>query len=202
MEHIGTESEQPILNIVGEKVALGPLRHELLPLYLRWVNDFEVAQYIVAVGRPTTAEAEEAWYQTQSTDRSGVHFTIYERPALRPIGNVALHNIDHQHRIATFGIMIGERDSWNKGYGTEATRLILHYGFTSLGLHNIMLQVWSFNHRAMRAYQKAGFREIGRRREVRWVNGAFHDDVYMECLSTEFNASGLPSLGGVQEPIG
>ncbi len=95
-------------------------------------------------------------------------------------------NINHFHRTAEFGIMIGEKECWGKGYGTEATRLVLDYGFSSLGLHNIMLRAFSFNERALRAYRRAGFREFGRRREAIRLGGQAYDDVQMDCLATEF----------------
>lgn len=72
-------------------------------------------------------------------------FTIYERETLRPIGNTALHGIDHRNRSASFGIMIGEPDCRGRDYGMETTRLMLDYAFTALGQHNIMLTVFEFN---------------------------------------------------------
>ena len=72
---------------------------------------------------------------------------------------------------AKFGILIGEKDCWGKGYGTETALLMLDYGFTGLGLHNIMLRTDSFNERGVGAYLRAGFREIGRRREAVRVAG-------------------------------
>src|SRR5438132_490708 len=110
---------EPILNIVGEKVALGPRRRELLPLYQRWINDFGVARSLAAGLRPISWEEEEAWYDGSAANQREVVFTIYERPSLRPVGNTGLHRIDHFHRTAEFGIMIGEKDVWGRGYGTE-----------------------------------------------------------------------------------
>ncbi len=79
-------------------------------------------------------------------------------------------------------------DTRGKGYGTESTRLMLDYGFNALGLHNIMLEVYSNNERGIHAYRRAGFREIGRRREVFERGGRLHDVVYMDCLATEFES--------------
>jgi RimJ/RimL family protein N-acetyltransferase len=90
--------------------------------------------------------------------------------------------------------LVGEKDCWNKGYGTETTTLMLDYGFTALGLHNIMLRVFSYNERARRAYLRAGFKEIGRRREARRLAGRAYDVVYMDCLATEFEGSTLKHL--------
>jgi diamine N-acetyltransferase len=87
--------------------------------------------------------------------------------------------------------MIGERDFHGKGFGTETTQLVLDYAFTILGLHNVLLKVFDYNQAGINAYKKAGFKEIGRRREVKYLNGKLWDDVYMDCLSTEFTSNVL-----------
>lgn len=189
-----TPTEPPLLNIVGEKVALGPRRRELLPLYLKWINDFEVARTLAAHMRPTTLESEEKWWEGTSANSQLAGFTIYETETLRPIGNTDLGDLNHFHRTAVFGLMIGEKDCWGKGYGTETTRLMLDYGFTILGLHNIMLEVYGYNERAIRAYRRAGFKEIGRRRESLRLGGNTYDMILMDCLATEFESTVMHRL--------
>jgi RimJ/RimL family protein N-acetyltransferase len=186
MTEIHPDAGSPILNILGEKVALGPRRRDLLPLYLQWINDFEVTRTLAAHLRPMTTVAEEKWWETTATDPNVVGFTIYELSTMRPIGNTDLADLNHFHRTATFGLMIGEKECWGKGYGTETTRLMLDYGFTGLGLHNIMLEVYGYNERAIRTYTRAGFKEIGRRREALRLAGQPYDLILMDCLATEF----------------
>jgi diamine N-acetyltransferase len=185
-------NDQAVLNIVGEKVALGPHRRDLLSLYQRWINDFEVTRTLAAGLRPMTFEAEEAWYDRVVKSERDVVFTIYEKTSMRPIGSTGLHAVDHPTRTAEFGMMLGEKDCWGKGYGTEVTMLMLDYAFTGLGLHNVMLRVHSHNERAIRAYKRAGYREIGRRREAHRLGGRAYDVVYMDCLVTDFES---PVLG-------
>ena len=194
MESAPIPDEQPIINFAGEKVALGPYRRDLLPLYQRWMNDFEVTRSLAVGWRPLTWEAEEAWYEGASKNEREVGFTIYERATGRPIGNTGLHNVDHFHRTAGFGIVIGEKDCWGKGYGTEATTLVLDYAFTALGLHSVMLSVYGFNERGIRAYTRAGFRLIGRWREAHRQGGRAHDVVLMDCLASEFQSPVLHRL--------
>lgn len=176
----------PIINIRGERVALGPIRRDLLPLYQRWINDWEVTRTLGLQVRPMTWEAEEAWYNAAAG--AVVTFQVYERETMRPIGTSSLHDIDHQHATATFGILIGEKDCWGKGYGTETARLLLDYGFNALGLHNIMLQVYSNNERGIRAYTRAGYKEIGRRRQALRRAGQALDIILMDCLASEFES--------------
>jgi len=182
------DNRGPILNIEGDLVALGPLRRDLLSLYQRWINDLDTTRTLDLPPRPMTMEKELDWYDRQSKTEDDVPFTIYERETLRPIGNTGLHGVDHRNRSATFGILIGEPECRGKGYGTEATRLMLDYAFTALGLHNVMLTVFEFNPAGIRAYEKAGFKAIGRRRKCRMMGGKLWDEVHMDCLSSEFES--------------
>ncbi len=178
--------DQPLINITGDRIALGPLRKDLVPTYARWMNDFEVIGTLGARLRPMPLAAEESWYDSIVAAGSEIYFTIYDRETLQPIGNTGLHQVDDHHRTAEFGIVIGEKAYWNRGYGTETARRMLEYGFGLVGLRNIWLSVYSYNHRAIRAYRRAGFHEIGRRREARYYNGEWHDIVLMDCLAGEF----------------
>lgn len=182
-------NEKPLINTVGEKVALGPIHRGVVSLLNKWENDFAVGFLGSDRLQPVAKETTEAQIDSllKGKRRNYIFFMIYEYPALRPIGLAELRHIDHKNRTAEFGIMIGEKDCWDKGYGTEATRLVLDYGFTVECLHNIMLGTNSYNERAIRAYTRAGFRIIGRRREaLRWGNNLY-DGIIMDCLSTEFD---------------
>jgi RimJ/RimL family protein N-acetyltransferase len=189
--------QDPILSIVGERVALGPLERAHLPHYLRWINDFPTLRSLAIPPGPMTLEQEAGWFERAATGDMGITFTIYALPDNRPIGNTMLRDIDHRHRTAEFAIMIGEASERGKGYGTEATRLMLDYAFTALGLNNVMLSVYAFNLAGKRAYEKAGFRECGRRRQARWMGGTLWDVIYMECLASEFSS---PVLGRIFVP--
>ena len=195
MSNLSGEAAEVLINIQGEKVVLGPLRRELLPLYQRWVNDFEVVRTLGAIPmRPLSFEQEESWYHGTIGDARETSFTIYERATMRPIGTTGLREINHQHGTATWGILIGEKDCWNKGYGTETARLMLDYAFTALSLTNVLLTVYSYNTRGIRAYLRAGYKEIGRRRGARRFAGGVYDEVYMDCIASEFESLVLRSL--------
>lgn len=179
------------LNFQGEYVALGPLRRDLVPLYQKWDSDFLVNRTTASL-RPLTLEAEAEAYDRYSNDPNYALFTIYERSTKRPIGKTYLSGI--HDRTAEFGIVIGESDCQGKGYGTETTRLMLDYAFTVLGLQNVMLIVYEYNAAGIRAYQKAGFREFGRRRQSKWMNGRFWDAIYMDCIASEFESPVLKKM--------
>ncbi len=186
--------EQPIVTIEGERVALGPLRRDLLPLYQRWMNDPAVLRTLGETLRPLLLEDEQQWYERSVGATNDVVFQIYVRAGWRPIGTTAVVGIDQRHGVANFGIMVGEKDCWDRGYGTEATRLVLDYAFTVLGLHNVMLAVHDFNHRGVRAYEKAGFKIIGHRRQAQRLGHERHDTIFMDALATEFESPVLRRL--------
>ncbi len=190
------DGQQPIINIVGERVALGPLRRDLLPLYQTWSNDFEVTRFLDHI-RPVSFEAEQDWYGRVIKKKDESPFTIYEKPRLRPIrpiGIAGLDEIDDANRNAEFYIMIGDKESWGKGYGTEVARLMLDYGFTCLGLRNINLWANAANERGIRAYRRAGFRVAGQLRQFKRLGGQAYDYILMDCLATEFQGGTLNYL--------
>ena len=101
------------------------------------------------------------------------------------VGMTCFWGIDLHNRRAHLGLGIGEEHR-GRGIGTDATRVMLHYGFVDRGLHRVQLEVLATNAAALRVYEKAGFREDGRMREAAWVRGGFVDEVYMSVLATEF----------------
>lgn len=185
----------PVLVIRGDKIALGPLGRDLLPLYQSWMNNPRVVATLGQPVQPVTAEAEVQWFDKASTDQEHqISFTIYELSTLRPIGNTSLFQIDFRHRCAEYGIVIGEVDCWDRGFGTETTRIMLDYGFNALNLQNILLRVYDYNPRGVRAYTRAGFKKIGVRRQAHWLAGRAHDVILMDCIASEFGPSKLAEL--------
>ncbi len=194
--------DQPIVNILGNLVALGPIRRDLIPLYQRWINQFDMLRTLAVPPLPMTLDAETSWFDAMAESTATVMFTIYEREGWQPVGNVSLADIDFRNGTAVFGIAIGEASARGKGYGTEATMLALDYAFTALGLHNVMLTVFEYNVAGIRTYQKVGFREMGRRRQGRFMGGRFWDEIYMDCLSSEFESPVLAKIFAPDEPKG
>ena len=182
MAEAGT-STQPVVNIVGEQVALGPLRRDLVPLYGRWVNDFDTQRTLGDVPRPRTTEEMAALYERGTTAPDGAQFTIYERATWRPIGIAELQGIDYRDWTATLVLFIGPPECRGRGYGTETVRLMRDYAFDALGLHSLALTVFAYSRAGLRAYERAGFRECGRRREAHLMGGRLWDEVQMECLA-------------------
>ena len=174
--------------LVGERIYLSPMNMEDAEIFTKWMNDFNVSDYTGRSSRLMTVEGENAWLSS-ALNSSEPLFSIVKLENDELIGNTGLMKIDSTRRTATLGIMIGEDENRSKGYGTEALRLLLDYGFNYLNLNNIMLEVFEFNERAINAYKKAGFKEIGRRRKAYFLNGKYYDEVYMDILAEEFTES-------------
>jgi diamine N-acetyltransferase len=182
--------DAPDYVLEGERVALGPLRKDLADRYRRWVHDLDVRSGILTVGI-YALEAEETWVEETIAQCGGVApeiaaFTVYDRSDGAPIGTTSLMRIDWRMSRSEFGIALGERRG--KGLGTEATRLTLDWAFNMLGLHNVMLTVLPTNTAAVRAYEKAGLRRIGVRRDALSVMGRRGDELLMDAVAGEFES--------------
>lgn len=184
------QGEKPVLNISGNKVALGPLQKSMLPSFVHWENDFTVSSMSGDPLRPISRERIEERFERRLKEAGSwfIEFAIYERASMQVIGSAELRNIDKAHRTAEYGIIIGDKSCWGKGYGTETTILMLDYAFTVLGLHNVLLSTFSYNERAVRAYTRAGFRVMGRQREAARLGDQVYDMIFMDCLATEFRS--------------
>jgi diamine N-acetyltransferase len=185
--------EEPDFIVVGEKVALGPLRKDLAATYARWMNQLEVRRGLDQLG-VETPQSLEKWVDENITagaerEPKAVEFTIYDRSDSTAIGTVGLFGISHSHGIAEMGIAIGERRG--QGLGTEATRLALDFAFQILHLRNVMLEVLEWNVAGLKAYERAGFRRIGIRRRARMSRGKATNSVLMDAVPGDFGASVL-----------
>ena len=153
----------------GNHVILRPVRRADISYFLKWFNDPEVIQYL-GLYLPMTEMAEEKYIEELGTTRARTDtpfvIEVIEGGSTRPIGNCGLNGINPKDHSATFGIAIGEKDCWSKGYGTEATRLLINYGFQQLNLHRISSSALAFNERSIRLHKKVGFREEGRLRHA------------------------------------
>jgi diamine N-acetyltransferase len=186
-------SDHPIVMIRGEKVGLGPIRRDLIATYQRWFNELQVIRTLDLPIRPVTFEDESSWFERAATGAT-IFFTIYELATMRPIGNLDLRNIDYYHGTAASGIAIGEVDTWGKGYGSEATRLMLAYAFDVLGLYNVQLAVYTSNLRGLRAYERAGFKRSGIRRGAIRVGRERYDIIYMDATAGDVQPGELHAI--------
>jgi RimJ/RimL family protein N-acetyltransferase len=195
-----TAGSEPIINIRGEKVGLGPLDASMVPEFTRWINDFATLRTLGMEPRPMTAAEEERWYQRVTAAEDVIFFAIYDLADTTLVGSTNLHGIDRRHQTCELGIAILDPARRGKGLGTEAVRLITDYAIHALDMHNVQLSVLAFNEAGIRAYTKAGFREYGRRREAIAHNRQRWDLVYMDVLASEWESPVMQQMMEPDEP--
>lgn len=172
----------------GDLVRLAQISRDNLPAYKRWMRDYEVQHFLARIPTPITDEAEEAWFESVAKGTDDYIFAIRTLDDDTLIGNCGLHGIDVKNRLAEFGIVIGEKAYWGRGYGTDAARVILHFAFDELNLNRVELDVYDFNPRAIRSYEKVGFVHEVTRREALFRGGEYHDVHRMGILQNEWLA--------------
>ena len=170
--------------LLGDRIYLSPRNSEDVELFTEWLNDFEITDYTGRSGMLTTLAGEKKYLEENSSPEAT--FVIVTIEDNKMIGTVSLEDINNINRTATLGIFIGDQDYRDKGYGTEAIKLILEYGFKYMNLNNIKLDLMAFNIRALKCYEKCGFKEYGRRRKCKFVNGKYYDSISMDILAEEF----------------
>jgi len=179
------EKSDEIVFLKGKHVSLRPIEKEHIKYFLRWFNDQEVAHYIT-VFLPMTKGEEEKWVEELTNKKHTDITLLIVAENNTPIGNLGLHRIDARNRTATLGITIGDKNYWGRGYGSEAIELLLSYAFNTLNLRKVCLSVIDFNERAIRCYEKCGFRVEGRLREQLFRNGEYRDEVMMAIFERDW----------------
>jgi RimJ/RimL family protein N-acetyltransferase len=154
-----------------------------------WVNDFEVKQYINS-RYPWSREGEEEWLRgaTRRTGYDHLNLAIDTLAEDRHIGTLALTDVYAEERFACLGIMIGDRDYWSRGFGTDAILTILRFAFDEMNLNRVWLEVNDDNTRAISCYRKCGFIEEARLRQDGFAFGGYRDSLIMGILASEFRS--------------
>lgn len=181
--------DRPEPLIHGGRVWLRPSERSDLSTFVRWFNDAGITRYLSARD-PMSLAGEERWFEGMLArqGKDAYHFVICLRKDDRPIGTTGFFAIDHVDGNAAVGIMIGEPDLLGQGLGTDALRALLDFGFGELRLERIWLEVYDFNARARRSYEKCGFVLEGTLRRAVYRRGEYHDVHLMAILREEWAA--------------
>ncbi len=174
--------------LVGETVVLRRHQPENLDAFRRWYSDAEVARLTRYRDGPMRPDEIDRFFTARVLGIDSLTLAVHLRAKNRLIGSCAFSQLDAENGSALFHITIGEKDLWGRGYGTEATRLMLDHAFSTMGLHRVSLAVFAFNERAIRSYEKVGFVVEGRAREAIFRDGRFWDEISMSMLASEWRA--------------
>jgi [ribosomal protein S5]-alanine N-acetyltransferase len=172
--------------LIGPNVYLRPLEREDAPVLVPWFNDPDVSRTLLR-HRPQTLRDEEAFLDKVTQSEHDVALALVVRATDRLIGVTGLHQIDFKNRHCSFGIVIGEKAEWGKGYGTEATTLLVKHAFETLNLNRVWLHVYEYNDRGRRSYEKVGFRQEGVLRQDCYREGRYWDTIVMAILREDWD---------------
>ncbi|MEU2713485.1 GNAT family protein [Streptomyces sp. NPDC007205] len=175
--------------LTGRKTVLRPFAEADADIMWEIIADPEVIRFTFEPSTELTRERLQSWYGSRATAPDRLDLAVTDPETGEVLGEVVLYDYDPAARNCTFRTLIGPRGR-GRGIGTEATRLIVGYGFEQLGLHRVQLDVYGHNARARRVYEKAGFVVEGVRREVQQRDGAWADEVIMSILDREWAALG------------
>lgn len=175
--------------IESGKVMIRPVERYDLDLVQKWYNDDEV-MYWGSGARPDMMVSmdflEEVWFPESFTDYS-VRMMI-ETTERIPIGIIGFRNLNQQERRCRMLIFIGEKEYLGRGFGTDAIKGFLSFLFKRWNLNRVEADTWDGNQRAVEAYKKCGFKEEGKLRKARYVDGEYKDEIILGILKEEFES--------------
>ena len=170
--------------IPGEKIYLSPINEDDYEKYCIWLNDAFIGSFADTVSKSFTIESQKNSLRQMARD--GNAFAIIVRDTDEMIGDCTVVNIDNISRTAELGILIGNKENWNKGYGSEALGLLTKYVFEVLNLNSVMGRIFSFNVGSIKICEKNGYTQCGLRHEAYYYNGKYYDEIYMELLRSTY----------------
>lgn len=169
----------------GEKVCLRAYREEDIPKATAFVNDEELKKLLVTnIPFPMTLWEEEEWIKSQKSNQDGSYnFAIEDIETKKYIGGCGIQEVNWLSRVATVGIMIGDKEYWGKGYGTDAMKVLMNFIFNKMNIRKIRLSTFSFNMRARKSYEKCGFEVEGILKDEIFKDGKYYDEIIMSFFN-------------------
>lgn len=178
------EQTTDVVFLKSKRVVLRPVMREDVPLLIKWINDPDVRKYLSAY-MPMMEADEDEWFENLHKRKPGdIILTIVVDG--KAIGTMGIHKIDTRNRTAETGALIGEKEYWGKGYGSEAKMLLLNYAFNTLNLRRIGSSLFEFNERSYKYSLKCGYKEEGRRRKRYFVDGKYWDEILLAVFREDW----------------
>ena len=179
-------ADKPTLE--GELVLLRPVGAADVPGLIEMLKDPEAMRLTASRHIVADPEAAADWYTTRAEHDDRIDLAVIERASGEYVGEVVLNELDRDNRSCGFRIcLIGPR-AFGRGLGTEATQLVLAHAFDTVGVNRVELEVYDFNPRARRVYEKAGFVHEGTKRQALNWDGEWVDAHLMAILASDWSA--------------
>lgn len=176
--------ENSVVFLVGKIVNLRPLSKNDVSDMTRWINDPEIRE-LVSFVFPKTEKQEEEWVNKLGSDEKNIVLGI-ETKDHKFIGLMGLHEINWISRTCTTGAVIGEKEYWGKGYGTDAKMQVLNYAFNTLNFHKVCSSVIVYNKRSLHYSLHCGYKIEGRRKRQHFKNGKYWDLIELGLFKDEW----------------
>jgi len=145
------------MKLEGDRIYLQPVSVENADVFMKWINDPEINKYMVGIKPPKTVEEEIEWIKKIQNDPNEEVWSIFIKENDKLIGNVGFHELNNPKNNIRIGIVIGEKDEWGKGYGTEVFKIATKYLKEQKGAKKINLTCHVNNIGAHKVYKKSGF---------------------------------------------
>lgn len=178
---------KPVKYLEGRRLYLRPPEMADEATLRRWYSD-ELTRMNLELYGPITEASERRYIENNASDDRHASFMVVLNKGDRPIGNVSYRNVRWKDRTAEFAIAIAESAERGRGYGAEASLLILRFLFQTMNLNRVQLGVWDFNETAIRLYERIGFVREGSQRQHGFVNGRYVDHHIYGMLADEYRA--------------
>lgn len=178
--------EERIVFRQGKEVYLRPVIEIDLPKLTVHINDEETNLFLVLV-YPLSPGQEREWYDKMQTDKTKITFAIVENGTDELVGTIGMHDINHINGTASIGCALRKK-FWEKGYGTEAGKLLIEYAFNTLNLRKLNAGAYAFNKRSLALQKKLGFKEEGLLEKQVYRNGEYHDVVQLALFREDYQA--------------
>jgi RimJ/RimL family protein N-acetyltransferase len=176
---------RPVIFRQGSSICLRPPEEKDLGMMTVWINDYRITRNLLAY-LPTSKAKEKEFLEGMGKDGHNITLAIVDRENDNILGMIGLHKIDWKNRDATFGIFIGDENSRKKGYGKEATNLLLEYAFQTLDLERISSSCWDFNIASQSLHKSCGFIQEGTKRRAGYIDGERRDSILFGILKEEW----------------
>ncbi|KLE15938.1 GNAT family protein [Clostridium sp. C8] len=171
----------------GQLVKLRAYKEEDIEKATVYINDEEVKKLMDStIPFPMTKWQEEEWVRSRKANTDFTYdFAIEDLKTGKYIGGCSINECDVKNRTCVVGIMIGDKEYWGKGYGSDALKVLIKFIFEEVNMNKIKLNVFSFNNRAIACYKKVGFKEEGILKKEIYRNGRYYDEIIMAMFKDD-----------------
>ncbi len=172
----------------GKLIKLRAYKESDIERAVEFINDEEVKKFLDSnIPFPITKWEEEEWVKSRKSNSEYTYdFAIEDLETGKYIGGCSINECNLKSRNCTIGIMIGDKEYWGKGYGSDSLKVLIKFIFEEVNMNKIKLNVFSFNSRAIACYKKVGFVEEGILKKELYRNGKYHDIILMSLFKEDW----------------